>query len=130
MVGLNRKYLTYLHYLLFMLSLAFVLSLAPEVLAEKMVLYATETNAEAEQVMSRQNNTGTILSIPGAWDITQIRLNMNGQESFRLGKSQIIYADEPVDLSSVLGRKLAVYNRNNARMGNINYTPENGHRFL
>ena len=87
--------------------------------AEKaMTIKAQQAGETTEQVTGRKNKSGYILSIPGAWDITQIRLSLNGQDSFILGK-KTVEAGTPVDLTPYLGKKTAVYNQKKASLGNV-----------
>ena len=89
--------------------------------AEKTLLIsAREASETSEQVVCRKGKGGYILYIPGAWDITRIRLNLNGQESFRLGKNGIaIDPETPVDLTQYLGKKTQVYGGKKASLGNL-----------
>ena len=89
--------------------------------AEKQTVFSAREAAEiSEQVVSRKGKSGIILSIPGAWDITQIRLSMEGQEAFLLGKNGItVDPQTPVDLTPYLGKKTPVYNTKRKGLGNI-----------
>lgn len=99
------------------LCLAMMLSAAAA--EKKMNLYASPASGTTEQVVSRKNKSGTVLSIPGAWDITQIRLNLNGQDGFRLGKSLTVDPDTPVDLSPFVGKKTTVSNLKGGSLGSV-----------
>ena len=85
----------------------------------KMELTASPATEGAEQVVSRKSKGGTILSIPGAWDITQVLLSLKGQETFRLGKNLTVDAQTPVDLTPYLGKKTSVYNRKGGSLGSV-----------
>lgn len=89
--------------------------------AEKTLLIsAREASETSEQVVCRKGKGGYILYIPGAWDITRIRLSLNGQDSFRLGKNGIaIDPETPVDLTPYLGKKTQVYGGKKASLGNL-----------
>ena len=73
--------------------------------AEKTVtVTAREASEQTEEVISRKGKAGNVLYIPGTWDITRIRLSVNGQEPFQLGKEGISADPEtPVDLTPYLG---------------------------
>ena len=87
--------------------------------AKKMELAASEAKDTAVQVISRKNKSGTVLSIPGAWDITQIRLSLNGEGGFRLGKNLKVDGETPVDLSPYVGKKTTVYNGKGGSLGSV-----------
>ncbi len=86
---------------------------------KKTTITACEASETSAQVVSRKNKSGTVLSIPGAWDIKNIRLSLNGQDSFKLGKTLTVDPETPVDLTSYVGKKTPVYNLKGGSLGSI-----------
>ena len=89
--------------------------------AEKTVtVTAREASEQTEEVISRKGKAGNVLYIPGTWDITRIRLSVNGQEPFQLGKDGISADPEtPVDLTPYLGKKTQVFSAKKNVLGAV-----------
>ena len=106
-------------FVLILLAACLVMTCTAASAAKKMNIYAGPDDGTSEQVVCRKNKSGTVLSIPGAWDITRIRLNLNGQDSFRLGKNLTVDPETPVDLTPFVGKKTTVYNLKGGSLGSI-----------
>ena len=106
-------------FVLLLLVLCLAGTVSAEAAGAKMNLTAREAAETPAQVVSRKNKSGTVLSIPGAWDIRKIRLSLNGQDSFRLGKNLTVDAQTPVDLTPFVGKKTPVYNQKGASLGSV-----------
>ena len=89
--------------------------------AEARITVTAQADAEqTARVTSRNSKNGTVLYIPGAWDITRIRLNVNEQEPFRLEKDgTVLESGTPVDLTPYLGKKTTIYNEKNRSLGTV-----------
>ena len=104
--------------LLVVLCLAVFLSTAGA--DSRMSVAAREAADPSEQVVCRKAKKGYALYIPGAWDITRIRLSMDGQECIRLEKDgPEVNPETPVDLTGYLGKKIQVYNGKNRSLGEL-----------
>ena len=112
------------HILHFLFALILLLCLAGRVpaasAAGRLEIAACQASEDSVRVLTRTGSGGTtILSIPGAWDATKIRLSLTGQDSFRLGRELTVDPLTPVDLTPFLGQKTAVYNGKGGRVGSV-----------
>ena len=101
--------------------LCLMLSISGASAAEKTLpVSARQAGEPTEQVFTRKGKAGNILYIPGAWDITSIRLQVEGQESIILGKDGVTANPEtPVDLTPYLGKKTQVFSGNKKTLGTV-----------
>ena len=86
----------------------------------RITVTAREDAEQSAQVISRRSKSNTVLYLPGAWDITRIRLSVNEQEPFRLEKDgTVLESGTPVDLTPYLGKKTTIYNEKNRSLGTV-----------
>ena len=70
------------------------------------------------KVAARWKNELMTLYMPGCWDLSAVTLEMEGEETLYLGEEQIPAAPgEPIDLTGMLGKKMAVRNGQGAGRG-------------
>ena len=104
-----------------LLALCLMMFVSGALAAEKTLSVSARQAAEpTERVFTRKGKAGNILYIPGTWDITSIRLQVEGQESIILGKDGITANPEtPVDLTPYVGKKTQVFSGKKNSLGTV-----------
>ena len=104
-----------------LLTLCLILFASGALAAEKTLsVSARQATEPTERVFTRKGKAGNILYIPGNWDITGIRLQVEGQESIILGKNGITADPEtPIDLTPYLGKKTQVLSGKKNTLGTV-----------
>ena len=73
-----------------------------------------------ETVVSRTARDGMILSLPGAWDLNAVALEIDDAEVLFLGEEQAEFArGVPGSLEGMTGRSLVIRNRDGMTLGNV-----------
>ena len=109
---LTRIAVTGILFLLFVSGTAFA--------AKDLELTASVSSGSGQAVMSRNGKYGTILSLPGSWDLKDVKLELKGSEKFWLGpEKQEIRSGESVDLTGMTGTSLTVVNENKRKLGSV-----------
>lgn len=88
--------------------------------AEGKPLKASCPSRCGEAVTSREGKDGLILSLPGFWDLSAIRLEMDGAEALLFGDERTeIRTGEDADLTGLAGRRLRLRNQKGRELGYV-----------